>query len=457
MIAKAALRVQVPANGWHPRLYQQRLWDYLEGDDETKGGRRAVAVWHRRAGKDALCLNWECVAAHQRIGNYWHMLPEYAQARKAMWTAVNPHTGIRIIDEVFPKALRKRTRDQEMFIEFKNGSTWQLLGSDKYDSLVGSPPIGVVFSEWALADPRAWDYLRPIMAENGGWALFIFTPRGRNHALRLLEYARTDDAWFGEVLTVDQTKAISKEALEAEMRELVGVWGDEEGQRIFDQEYGCSFETPIRGAYYGRILSRIEAAGHIRHVPYDSRFPVKTGWDLGIGDSTAIWFAQAIGSEVRIIDFYQSSGQGLDHYAKLLKTKPYAYEEHIIPHDGGARELGTGKTREETLKRLEIGRLRILPLQAVDDGINAARILLPSCYFDIDRCEAGLEALRAYRSEFDEKHNTLRATPVHDWSSHPADAFRYLALGLTASLPLDNKGRIVSPRSLRGSRARGLD
>lgn len=441
--------ISLPAN-WACRPYQDKLWTYL-----VEGGKRAVAVWHRRAGKDAVCLNWTAVAAHQRIGTYWHMLPEYGQARKAVWNAVNPNTGRRIIDEAFPPALRVKTSDQDMFIRFKNGSTWQLVGSDRFDSLVGSPPVGVVFSEWALADPRAWDYLRPILADNGGWAFFIFTPRGRNHALRMLEYARSDDAWYAEVLTVQDTGVISQDVLDGERRELVAMWGEDEGERVFEQEYGCSFAAAIRGAYYGKILARMEGAGQMRRTPYDSRYPVITGWDLGIGDATAIWFAQVIGSEVRIVDFYQSAGEGLDHYAKILKAKPYAYQEHILPHDAEARELGTGKTRTETLKRLEIGRLRVIPQQSVDDGINAVRTLLPACYFDIDRCETGLEALRAYRCDFDEKNRTIKSTPVHDWASHPADAFRYLALGLRGSGPLAPDGTIQRARRL--GRARGMD
>ena len=159
--------IQLPADGWRPRPYQRDVWNYLE-----RGGKRAVAVWHRRAGKDEFCLRWASVAAFQKVGNYWHMLPMANQARRAIWEAVNPHTGKRRIDEAFPVALRETTREQEMMIRFKNGSTWQVVGSDNYDSLVGAPPVGVTFSEWALADPRAWAFIRPILLENDGWALF---------------------------------------------------------------------------------------------------------------------------------------------------------------------------------------------------------------------------------------------------------------------------------------------
>ena len=176
------LRIRLPFNNWQPRLYQKKLWTHLEN-----GGQRAVAVWHRRSGKDEVALHWTACAMHRRIGTYWHMLPEASQARKAIWEAINPHTGKRRIDEAFPPAVRSTTRDNEMFIRIRPGSTWQVIGSDNYNSLVGSPPVGVVFSEWALADPQAWAYVRPILRENGGWAVFIYTPRGRNHGATFYE------------------------------------------------------------------------------------------------------------------------------------------------------------------------------------------------------------------------------------------------------------------------------
>jgi phage terminase large subunit len=198
-------------NGWRPRDYQRRLWHYLEN-----GGKRAVAVWHRRAGKDEVCLHWAACAALQRVGNYWHMLPEASQARKAVWDAINPHTGRRRIAEAFPSSIRVGQRDEDMKINLANGSTWQLVGSDRFDALVGSPPIGLVFSEYSLTNPGAWDYLRPILAENGGWAVFMLTPRGRNHAWTLYDKARLQPGWFAELLTVDDTKAIGADVIAAE-------------------------------------------------------------------------------------------------------------------------------------------------------------------------------------------------------------------------------------------------
>lgn len=426
------LRLELPHNNWRPRPYQHPMWRYFE-----RGGRRGVAVWHRRAGKDACCLHMTACRSQERVGSYWHMLPEYGQARRAVWDAVNPHTGVRIIDEAFPREMRDTTREDAMFIRFLNGSTWQLVGSDNYNSLVGSPPAGLIFSEYALADPRSWDYFRPILAENDGWAFFISTPRGRNHLLRLLESAREDPAtWFSQVLTVDDTEVFTREQLASELQELIASCGDEqEGRRLFEQEYYCSFSAAIRGAYYAGALARLEQSGAIGHAPYDPRYPVQTWWDLGIGDATAIWFVQTIGLELRVIDYYEASGHGLDHYAQELRRRGYNYAVHLLPHDGAARELGTGRSRQETLQQLKVGAVRVQPQQSVDDGINAVRTLLPSCRFDAKRCERGLEALRQYRADYDEKGLTIKARPVHDWSSHGADAFRTGAVHVKTTMP----------------------
>ena len=262
-------------NRWRPRDYQRRLWNYLE-----TGGKRAVAVWHRRAGKDEVCLHWAACAAMQRVGNYWHMLPEASQARKAVWDAVNPHTGQRRLGEAFPEVIRAGQRDEDMKIKLVNGSVWQLVGSDNFNSLVGAPPIGLVFSEYSLTNPAAWDYLRPILAENGGWAVFMLTPRGRNHAWNLYEVARSQPTWFAEQLTVDDTKAIAADVVAAERAS--GMSED-----MVAQEYYCSFDAALPGAYYGKLLQNADTARRIGRVPWAPDAVVHTAWDLGIGDSTA--------------------------------------------------------------------------------------------------------------------------------------------------------------------------
>jgi hypothetical protein len=412
-------------NNWRPRWYQQPLWDHME-----QGGKRGVAVCHRRWGKDDLALHWTAVAAHMKIGTYWHMLPEYAQARRAIWDAVNPHTGIRRIDEAFPKEIRESTNEQQMFIRFKNGSTWQVVGSDSFNSLVGSPPVGLVFSEWALADPSAWAYLRPILLENGGWALFIYTSRGRNHGYKTWNLSQSSEEWFGIRQNALETGVFTQQQLESELAEYKSDLGEEDGEALFNQEYMCSFDAAVLGAYYGKVLARLDQQGRITSVPYDPQYPVVTSWDLGIDDATAIWFAQIAGREVRIIDHMEARGRALTEIARDVLRKPYAYREHYLPHDVETREMTSAKTRMETLESLGLRPIRPGSRLPVQDGINAARNLLAKCVFDAKACERGLEALRSYRVEFDTKTKTARKTPLHDWSSHTADAFRELAVQL---------------------------
>lgn len=419
------MEIDIPAGGWRPREYQRPVWRYLEG-----GGKRAVAVWHRRAGKDEFCLRWASVAAFEQIGNYWHMLPEAAQARKAIWDAVNPHTGKKRIDEAFPLELRRTTRQQEMMIEFVNGSTWQLVGSDNFNSLVGSTPRGVVFSEWALADPRAWAFVRPILLENGGWALFNYTPRGNNHGRTIFEAARDDDSWFAQLLPADQTGVFTTEQLKAEEKEYIREYGGDLGRSLFRQEYFCSFDAAVLGAYYALEMGEADAEGRIAGVPYEKGHLVHTAWDLGYSDHTSIWFFQMVGREIRMIDFYTSSGVGLDHYAGVLQSKGYRYGTHLLPHDVEVKDLGTGRSRRETLASLGLNSIKVVPNQRINEGINAVRSILSRCWWDKTKCAHGVSALREYRSAWDEKLKTLKPAPLHDWASHPADAFRYLAMGL---------------------------
>jgi hypothetical protein len=407
-----------PPYDWSARDHQRELWEYLTG-----GGKRAVAVWHRRAGKDSVALNFAAWASHQRVANYWHMLPTAAQGRKVVWDAIDG-AGRRMIDQAFPRAVRAGKLDDEMMIRLKCGSTWQVVGSDNFDRLVGANPAGVVFSEWALADPRAWDFLRPILAENGGWALFIYTPRGRNHGAALFEMAQRAPGWFAQRLTVDETNVIAADVIEAERRSGMP-------EELIQQEYFCSFQAALTGAYYGTLLDGAERDGRIVSVPWTPELPVITAWDLGIGDSTSIWFAQAVGREVRLIDYYEASGVGLDHYASVLHAKPYTYGETLLPHDARQRELANGRTRLETMRRLGLAQnARIVPAVSIEDGINAVRVVLPRCWFDAAACARGLEALRQYRRAWHDDTQIFSERPLHDWTSHAADAFRYLALGL---------------------------
>ncbi len=399
------------------------LWSYLEN-----GGKRAIAIWHRRAGKDEVFLHWACVAAHERVATYWHMLPEYSQGRKAIWTAVNPHTKRRRIDEAFPQELRANTNEQEMFIRFKCGSTWQVVGSDRYDSMVGSPPAGIVFSEWALANPMAWAYLAPILAENKGWAGFITTARGRNHAKTLLDEARADPEWYAEVLTVDDTGEVPADRIEKERRNYHAVFGEDAGDALIEQEYYCSFEAAVLGAYWGKEIATAEREGRICSVDIDKSLPVHKAWDIGVDDPMALWCFQVGPGVVNVVDYYEASGHGFDHYWSWCKERGY-HGVDWVPHDAKVREVGApgARTRIESMFALGF-KPRLQPDHKLMDGINAGRKTIPLARFDAQRCRKGLECLREYKAEWDPQTRAFRKAPKHDWASHGADAWRGLAM-----------------------------
>ncbi len=414
---------------WDARWYQEKVWKYLRS-----GGKRAVLAWHRRAGKDALALNWACTAANfHAVGGYWHMLPEAAQARKAIWAAVNPHTGKRLVDEAFPHACRETTLEHEMFIRFKNGSTWQVLGSDNFNSLVGSPPIGIVFSEYALANPAAWDILRPILLENGGTALFISTPRGDNHFKQLYDYAQSHrDGWFAERLTVDDTGIFTPEQLDNELAELQDRHGPDDGQALFDQEYRCSFVAPLIGAYYARLLEQAEKQGRIGSVPIIPGLPVHTAWDLGVGDLTAIWCFQVTRERLRFVDYMEASGQGIEYYCDWCDDRGY-HGTDLLPHDAKQRVPVGNPPRTRIEIMLERQRKpQVVPLHSIPDGISAVRMMLPLCEFDAVKCAPGLRAARNYRRQWHEERKTFLDAPLHDWASHGSDALRAAAMGWNA-------------------------
>jgi hypothetical protein len=406
--------------GWRPRHYQNDLWDYL-----CEGGRRADVVAHRRWGKDELALNWAAAAASTKEGNYWHLLPEQSQGRRAIWDAVNPHTGRRRIDEAFPREVRFKRWDSEMKLELGNGSTWQVLGSDNYNALMGASPAGVVFSEWSLSKPDAWSYIRPILAENGGWALFLWTPRGRNHATLAFESRRRDPTWHCEKQAAPDTDVFTNEQLTRERAELIAELGsEEEGHARYASEYLVDFDAAAPGAYYAALLGQAERDGRIGRVPYDPALKVDTAWDLGIDDYTAIWFFQQAGREVRAIDYFETTGQGLNAIVgQAIAARPYVYGTHHLPHDVMVRELGAaGRSRLETLAGLGVGPISVGVAMDPEERINAGRLMIPITWFDAERCAGGLERLRAYRKRWNRVTRTYGG-PLHDAASHGADAF----------------------------------
>ena len=423
------IRVSLPHNQWTPRHHQMPLWRHLRG-----GGKRAMAVWHRRAGKDDVCLHNTAIAAWERVGNYWHCLPEYNQARKAIWTAINPHTGKRRIDEAFPPELRANTNDTEMFLRFRNGSTWQCIGSDTYNTTVGASVAGIVYSEWALANPSAWAYHRPMVEENNGWAAFITTPRGRNHAFAMYNHAKQSKDWFAQLLTVKDTGSLSEASLDSTLKEYVALYGQDVGTAQFQQEYFCDFQAAILGAYFAFEMAAVRNEGRVVAVEAQPA-PVHRAWDLGVTDDTSIWWFQMQGAQIVVLDHYAASGVGVEHYAEVIeqRKKLHGWVDGVdyVPHDAKVKEWGSGKTRVETMQTLGL-HPELVPFATFQDGINAARRALPLCVFHPRTDETGMSALEQYRREWDDDKKAFRASDVHDWCAHPAASFRYLALAWRA-------------------------
>lgn len=418
------MEITLPHN-FRPRDYQLGFWNAADRVD------RLFVIWPRRHGKDKTFYNKLIEKAVERVGNYFYIFPEYAQGKKALWDNIDSN-GFRTIDHA-PKDLIVRKNNTDMLVELVNGSTIQIVGASNIDRVVGSNPAGVVFSEYSLIDPMVWGYLWPILVENGGFAWFNCTPRGNNHAKKLLDSNKDNPEWFTEHLNAEQCSVFTKDELLKIRDEYYQLYGD---YHLFDQEFMTSFDAPVMGAYYATHMKRALDEGRITSVPYDPAVPVTTGWDLGIGDTTTIWFYQTVGKEIHVIDYYENNGEGISHYANIVNAKPYSYRKHFWPHDGAARELGTGKTRQEVAR--EHGLIvEIIPVQAVDDGIEASRNLLSRCWFDEKKCEKGIEALRNYSKDFDEDRKVYRNKPRHDWASHGADGFRQLAVSYTDYKPVE--------------------
>lgn len=413
----------LPAGGWRPRYYQLPLWKYMEN-----GGKRAVVVWPRRHGKDYTAINWCAVASQMRVGTYWIVYPFLNMGRRIAWTGMSKD-GKKFLD-AFPKELVDRRQNAEMRLELKNGSVLQIMGADEPDRFVGANPVGIVFSEWSLMNPMVWKLCTPILAENGGWALWIYTPRGSNHGLDKLNEARTTAGWFHSKLTAADCGVLSSKDLREARAEL-------KDDALFQQEFFTSFTVPLTGAYYAKQFKHLQKHRRITEVPIETALPVTTSWDLGIEDHTAIWFAQEMrNGEFRLVHYYENKDEGLAHYIRYLKEwsdeHNIVYSQHFAPHDIAVRELTTGRSRLETARDMGI-RFRPVQKHAIEDGIEAARNLLSRCWFDREGCRDGVNALKSYTKKWDDEKQSYTGRPLHDWSSHAADSFRYMAWGLKRS------------------------
>ena len=393
---------------YKPREHQLKVHELLEGK------RFAVVVAHRRFGKTVAALNHlirEAVLNDKETPRYAYIAPTYGQAKRVAWDYLVKYTT----------PLGGTNNISELRVDFW-GRRIQLYGSDNPDSLRGQFFDGVIIDEVGDQNPKIWtDIVRPALTDRKGWCLFIGTPKGHNHFKELRDRAEKEEGWGLLEFKASETGVVDDTELKAAKNEM--------GEDKYRQEFECSFDAAVEGSYFGQILNELEAKKHMQEIPREELSRTFTAWDLGMGDSTSIWVAQLVGTEVRLLDYYENHGVGLDHYVKWLRDNDYEKAEHILPHDVRVRELGTGKSRMEMLEEAGL-QIKIAPRMSLDDGIQAVRRLLPRCWFNVPKVQIGLNCLRNYRRDYDEKRKIFYERPLHDWSSHGSDRFRYLALGL---------------------------
>lgn len=359
--------------------------------------------------------------AFKKVGTYYYFFPHFSQGRKILWDGANKD-GFKFLDYVPKELIFGSPNSSEMKIRLKNGSLLQIVGTNNYDSIVGTNPIGCVFSEYSLQDPNAWQLIRPILTENEGWAIFNFTPRGLNHAKELFDMAKANPAWFCQRLSVEDTKAVTKEQIEEERK--AGMSED-----YIQQEFYCSFTLGIEGSYYGKFIQAARNEGRIGTVRVNSGSLTHVAMDIGYGDSTALVFYQLIGQEIHVVDYYESQGQPFSHYAEVIKQKKYQYGRYFAPADADSHQMATGLSLKEVASALEID-LTVLPSTQLplESGIEAVRSLFENIWVDEVKCERLIKCLENYIKIYDDKNSVYKNRPLHNWASHGADAFRYMAI-----------------------------
>jgi hypothetical protein len=419
--------IKLPIN-YIARPYQAPFWDAMKD-----GKKRAVLVWHRRAGKEKTCWNYLIMQACKRIGIYYYFFPHFSQGRKILWDGVD-RDGFRLLHHIPNEMIDGNPNSTEMKVRLKNGSLIQIIGTNNIDSIVGTNPIGCVFTEFSLQDPVAWTLIRPILRENGGWAVFNFTPRGANHGKELYDMASRNPDWFSQLLTVEDTGVLTPVDIQKERDE--GMSED-----MIQQEYYCSFTLGVEGSYYAKYLQQARDENRIGAVSWAPQSKVYTSWDLGYGDSAAIIFYQVIGQAVHIIDYYENHGEGLPHYARILLDKPYIYGEHYAPHDIDSHAFSSGMSAKEVGAGLGIKFTTLPTLKLrLEDGIEALRGVLSRTYIDETKCKYLIKCLENYRKEFDQRLEIYKDRPRHDKWSHGADAARYLAIAVKLNVDTRHDG-----------------
>jgi phage terminase large subunit len=407
-------RVRIPTI--KPRDYQLPVFEYW---DDNRPNMRAVEVWGRRMGKDLCYMNVAHMKSYDRPGLYLHMLPEFAHARRTIWDGFT-NEGVRLIDVVFPKEVRAGINEQEMKIELLNGAVWQLGGSDQYNRWVGSNPVGIVFSEFALAHPKGWELMRPILMMNGGWAAFISTPRGYNHFHDMLDLAKRRPDWRWSHMGSVEAGLMSMADIKQEV-------ADGMPDELARQEYLCDFSAANVGAILGSRIEAVEKSGRLVADLYDPQAgPVVVSSDIGFRDTATFWFWQSVPGGFHLIDYDEDTGLDADDWAKRLQEKPYDIDTLHLPHDARVKTFQSKHSAMERFIKAQIaGRINIVPAMNALDKVNAARAILARCKFDHARCAQGLLALRDWSFKWDDVRRQYGSEPDHNWASHAADAFAY--------------------------------
>lgn len=423
-------RVILPHN-FTPRYYQAPLFKFV-----PSAFRRAVCVWHRRAGKDKTLFNLIIREAFLTPGIYYYFFPTYQQGRKILWDGIDKN-GFKFLDHV-PEAICKGKNATEMKITISTAkgteSIIQIIGTDNASSIRGTNPIGCVWSEYSFQDPTAWEVVKPIHSENKGWDVFNYTPNGPNHGQELYEMALKDPTWFCQLLTIRDTKdefgtpLVTEYDIQREREQGMS-------ESMIQQEYFCSWTATVMGSYFGEEVNWLRNNGRIARVPFDPNQYVDTWWDIGVGDPAAIWFTQDAPEGVRAVDCYDIAGGGLSQFAQLLKDRTrecgYKYGRHGAPHDIAVREMTANARTRLEIARVEHGiAFETIPRPSdKQDSIETARRFFKRCYFDGDKCARGLKALELYRRKYDTENKILTIQPLRDWTVHLSDAFQTLALG----------------------------
>lgn len=427
-------KIDVPYN-YVPYDHQLELYDWI-----TPERRRALIVWHRRSGKDKTCFSIMAKEAYNRVGSYYYVFPEYGQAKKVIWEGMDDD-GFKFLHHI-PPELVVRKSEKDLNLTLTNGSIIQLAGTDNYDSLMGTNPVGVVFSEYSLQRPEVWDYFMPILIRNNGWAIFNGTPRGRNHFYDLYSKVKDDPGWYVSHLSGAADGGTG--LITDEMIEQARASGMTEA--AIQQEFFCAWDAAMTGAYYKVEMELMQSEGRlVDDLYWDRDERVHTAWDLGMSDSTAILFFQVRRDGfIDILDMIQSNGKGLDYYVREMERRPYLYGYHLLPHDVKVRELGAsgGRSRRDTLYSLGLRDIRVVSKHSLEDGINQARRTLARVRISQNKCSPLTEALRGYRAKYDPR-NVVYGKPVHDRHSHLADAFRMLANGYTDDKDINSRPQIA--------------